>query len=180
MNYKVFFIIVGMIFFSLVNLPLVSALNVVTYIPERYLEVYPGERLYFEVEVRYPENPTRVDLRLNYIIEKDGNVIAESETLKAIETQASFMDFLIIPEDANTSLHNLKIEVIDYGDMKEEFSTNFKLSEKGFDDVVIYFLVTMAIFGLLSILIMVDIFRRRRNKIKNFERDLVQKGRNQK
>ena len=117
---KLCLILIGMFLLNFISLSSVSAISIITHIPEKYQEVYPGERLYFEIEVKYPENPTRVDLRLNYIIEKDGQTVAQSKALKAVETQASFMDFLILPEDAEVSLHDLRIEVRDYGDLDEE------------------------------------------------------------
>ncbi len=148
-----------LLFISLSNL---SALSVVTHVPEKYHVVYPGERIYFQVEVKYPENPTRVDLKLNYIAEKDGNVIAQSKVLKAIETQASFMDFLIIPEDAEESLHIIKIEIRDYGDLSEEVETSFKVQKKGLDRIAKYFFITIGGMVILGILIMINIFRRRK------------------
>lgn len=162
MKNKFCFIIFGIILFNLLSLSSVSAISIVTHIPEKYQEVYPGERLYFEIEVKYPENPTRVDLRLNYIIEKEGETIAQSKALKAVETQASFMDYLSIPEDADVSLHDLRIEVRDYGDLDEEVATSFKLSKKGLDRIAIYFFIVVGILGILGILIMIDIFRRRK------------------
>ena len=159
---KLCLILIGMFLLNFISLSSVSAISIITHIPEKYQEVYPGERLYFEIEVKYPENPTRVDLRLNYIIEKDGQTVAQSKALKAVETQASFMDFLILPEDAEVSLHDLRIEVRDYGDLDEEVATSFKLSKKGLDRIAIYFFIVVGIFGILGILIMIDIFRRRK------------------
>ncbi|MCK4997089.1 hypothetical protein KAS08_02190 [Candidatus Pacearchaeota archaeon] len=159
---KAFIFILGIIFFSLVNLSSVYAISITANIPEKYQEVYPGERLYFEIAVKYPENPTRVDLRLNYIIEKDGEVVTRSKALKAVETQASFLDYIIIPEGSPSSFHDLKIEVRDYGDLEEDVSTGFKLAEKGLDRIAKYFFITIGGMVFLGILVMVDIFRRKK------------------
>ena len=87
---KICLIFIGFVLF--VNL--VSALSVVVHVPEKYVSVVAGERFYFEVEVKYPENPSRKDLSLEYkILTRDGDVIAQSKVLKAIETQASFFVF---------------------------------------------------------------------------------------
>ena len=146
----------------LLGLSSVSAISITANIPEKYQEVYPGDRLYFEIAVKYPENPTRVDLRLNYIIEKDGEVVTRAKALKAVETQASFLDYIIIPEGSPTSFHDLKIEVRDYGDLEEEVSTGFKLAERGLDRIAKYFFIIVGGMTFLGILIMIDIFRRKK------------------
>ena len=104
---------------SLFSLTSVSALSIVVHVPEKYTDVIAGERFYFEIEVKYPENPSRKDLRLNYEIMKDGEVIAQSKVLKAVETQASFMDFIVIPESAEKGMHIIKVKIADYEDLNE-------------------------------------------------------------
>ena len=152
----------GIILFGLINLSSVYAISITTNIPEKYQEVHPGERLYFEIAVKYPENPTRVDLKLNYIIEKDEKIVTRAKAIKAVETQASFLDYIIIPEGSETSFHDLKIEVRDYGDLEETVSTGFKLTEKGLDKIAKYFFITIGGMMFLGILIMIDIFRRKK------------------
>jgi len=93
-------IIMALLVPSFINLTSVSALSLVVHVPEKYTDVHAGERVYFEIEVKYPENPTRKDLRLNYDILKDNAIISQAQVLKAIETQASFIDFIVIPEGA--------------------------------------------------------------------------------
>ena len=94
---KLLLIMLGIILFSFISMASVSALSIVVHVPEKYTDVVAGERFYFEIEIKYPENPSRKDLRLNYEIMKDNEVIAQAKVLKAIETQASFMDFIVIP-----------------------------------------------------------------------------------
>lgn len=157
-NIKIFFLLMVMLFYMCD----VFAISIVSRILERYQGVYPEERVYFQVEVKYPESPTMADLRFNYIVEKNGNVAAESKVLKAFETQVSFMDFLILPQDSEVNLHDSRIEVRDYGDLSEEVSTSFKFSKKGFDRIAIYFFTIAGMLGILEILIMIDILRRRK------------------
>ncbi len=42
-----------------------SALSIATYISDQSSEVLSGDRLYFQVEVKYPENQDRIDLRVD-------------------------------------------------------------------------------------------------------------------
>ncbi len=108
----------------------VSALNIAVYVPEKYTDVEAGERFYFEIEIKYPENPRRKDLRLEYQILKDDEVIAQSQVLKAVETQASFVDFIVIPESAETGLHLINIKVSDYENLSEEVSASLQVIKK--------------------------------------------------
>src|SRR3989339_157453 len=94
---KYLLLILFLLIINFSNFISVSALSVAVHVPEKYTDVVAGERFYFEIEVKYPENPKRKDLKLNYeIIDSDGKLIAQSKVLKAVETQASFIDFFII------------------------------------------------------------------------------------
>lgn len=130
-----------LIFFSLRVIP-VHALSIGIHIPERYTDVKAGERVYFEIDVKYPENPIRKDLRLQYKITKDGKTIAQSKVLKAIETQASFIDFIVIPESADNGLHTIQAEISDYADLEKEVSATFHVTSKG-SELMIYFFILL-------------------------------------
>ena len=116
-------ILIGVLFFGFIGF--VSSLSVVVHVPEKYTEVSAGERFYFEVDVKYPENPGRKDLRLEYSIIYDGEVVLQSKVLKAVETQVSFLDFLVIPEGFESGFYTLKIDVLDYEELNEEVGASF-------------------------------------------------------
>lgn len=140
------------LFFSVVS---TYALSIAVHVPEKYTDVRPGERFYFEIEVKYPENPQRKDLRLNYEILKDGEIIAQAKFLKAIETQASFMDFIVIPESAKKGLHLINIKISDYEDLAEEVSASFHVLSKT-HQVKIYFLVLLGAIILVGGLVVFE------------------------
>jgi len=117
------FILIGIFVFSFVGF--VSSLSVDVHVPEKYTEVPAGERFYFEMSLKYPENPVRKDLRLEYNIIHDGEVVLQSKDLKAVETQASFLDFLVIPEGFEPGLYLLRVSVLDYEDLNEEIEASF-------------------------------------------------------
>ena len=107
---KYILIILLILTLNFLSLASVSALSIVVHVPEKYTDVQAGERFYFEIGIEYPENPSRKDLRLNYeILTQEGEVIAQSKILKAIETQASFIDYILIPESAETCRCNIII-----------------------------------------------------------------------
>lgn len=147
----------------------VEAISINLHIPEKYTNVKPGERLYFEVEIRYPENPSRKDLRLEYQIFENDKVIAESKVLKAIETQASFMDYIVIPEVAKGGLHKINLHLSDYEDMTQDIYATFDVAGQ-LDQIKICF---FALIGLIVLLGVIVFFQSRKmikllnSKIKN-------------
>jgi len=56
---KIFFIF--LILMPFLSLNMANAMNADVYIPEKYSEVKAGERLYFELSIKYPENNRRKD-----------------------------------------------------------------------------------------------------------------------
>jgi hypothetical protein len=147
-----------------INAPYVKALSVSTNISEKYAEIQSGERLYFEINIKYPENPQRKDLRLNYEVIKDGEIIAQSQVLKAVETQAQFLDFIVIPESSTTGLYNLKIKISDYENLTEEVATSFKVVAGVDKELKIYFFILLGVAGLVAILAIINIIVFRRKK----------------
>jgi len=154
---KICLIMLGIILFNFISLASVSALSIVVHVPEKYTDVVAGERFYFEIEVKYPENPSRKDLRLNYEILKGGEVIAQSKVLKAIETQASFMDFIVIPESADTGIHIIKVEISDYDGLSEEVEASFQVISAGGGQIKTYFFILLGVVILVGILVVINI-----------------------
>jgi hypothetical protein len=125
----------------------VTALSADVHVPEKYTNVAAGDRFYFELEIKYPENPSRKDLRLEYDIEKNGEIIAQSKLLKAIETQASFMDYVVIPTSAESGMYTINVKITDYADLSEEASASFIVTAKN-DYLLYYFLALfLAVVG---------------------------------
>lgn len=155
---KNFFVICSVAIFLLCPTSIVLALSVQVHIPEKYTDVKAGERLYFELEIRYPENPTRKDLRLEYEIVKDDEVIAKSKFLKAVETQASFMDYVVIPESAKEGLHEIRVQVKDYEKLSEEVSASFRVINKD-NELKIYFYIIIGLIIVLGIVISWEIHK---------------------
>lgn len=150
---SIILVCVGVLF----KVPEVKALSISTNISEKYTEIQAGERLYFEIDIKYPENPKRKDLRLNYVVTKDNEIIAQSQVLKAIETQAQFLDFIVVPESSKTGLYNLKVEITDYENLSQEVSTSFNVVAGKDQEFKTYFFVLLGIISLVVILTITDI-----------------------
>ena len=161
---KISIFVVSIILFFSFTVKIVQALSINTHIPEKYTDVFPGERLYFEVEIKYPENPVRKDLRLNYEIIENGEVIAKAKFLKAIETQASFMDYIVIPEIAQPGMYEINVKISDYEELNEEVSSSFQVIKERGDQLRLYFFIILGVILLVGGLVVFDIVSARMKK----------------
>lgn len=158
---KFYLILAGVILFNFINVVSVSALSVAVHIPEN-TDVQAGGRFYFEIDVKYPENPQRKDLRLEYkILTFDGELIAQAKVLKAVETQISFMDFVTIPESAKKGFYIINVEIRDYEDLSEEVEASFQVTNKG-EQIKIYFFVLLGMIILIGLLVIIVLFRKKK------------------
>jgi hypothetical protein len=158
------FLVSALIFWPQAN---VSALSAVVHVPEKYTDVVAGERFYFELEIRYPENLTRKDLRLEYNITKNGELISQSKILKAIETQASFMDYVVIPQNAEQGLYQIEVKISDYADLKEEVSASFKVTAGILNEIRIYFFIIIGVMVFVAMLVALNVYFIQRKKNEN-------------
>jgi|GEM_PF-1185365 len=146
------------IFFFFISFHEAQALIISVNVPEKYTEVKAGERLYFEVEIRYPENPSRKDLRLVYKVLEGEEIITESKFLKAVETQASFVDYMVIPESAGSGLHRIVVEITDYEELNQEVYASFNVVAQK-DEMKIYFILIMSAIVFVGLVITLQIRR---------------------
>lgn len=136
-----------------------KALSAGVHVPEKYTEVLAGERFYFEMEIKYPENPSRKDLRLEYDITKNGEIIAQSKFIKAVETQASFMDYIVIPESAEKGLYSIEVKVTDYdGNVNADTSASFNVTAKG-SEIKYYFFILLGVIVIFGVFVAIEIRR---------------------
>lgn len=141
----------------------VRALGIIVHVPEKYTDVVAGERFYFEIEVKYPENPYRKDLRITYEIKKGNEIIAQSKVLKAVETQASFMDFIVIPESAKGGMHVINVKIADYEGLDEEVSASFQVVGGKSAEIKRYFLIILGAVGVVGFLVLAQLMTRKRS-----------------
>jgi hypothetical protein len=135
----------------------VSAMTATINIPEKYSEVVAGDAVYFETTVLWPENDMRKDLRLEYSVRnKGGEEVAYLKVLKAIETQASFMDFISIPESLEPGIYRIYLNMTDYSYLNQEVVASFKIVSK--TNFNTYLPIILGFFGLIAILVLVELF----------------------
>ncbi len=136
-----------------------SAMSAEISIPANHLEVQAGDEVFFETEVKWPENTERKDLRLEYSIrDADGEEIAYMKVLKAIETQASFMDQITIPESTKGGTYKIFLTLTDYKDMEQEIAASFKVVGNSLDSYKFYLMIILGVIGLIALFIVIELF----------------------
>lgn len=135
-----------------------SAMSITIGIPAKYSEVKAGEDVYFETEVKWPENTGRKDLRIEYSVkDKEGNEVAYLKVLKAIETQASFMDSISIPESIAPGMYKIIADFNDYKDLNQEVAASFNVAKSG-NNVLNFLFVILGALGVIVLLMIVELF----------------------
>jgi len=137
------------------------ALSAVIDIAEKYSTVEAGEKIYFLVAIKYPENTRRKDLRIIYEINKDGKLVTSAKFLKAIETQASFMDSITIPELSPAGIHTVDVQIMDYDSLSEEVSKGFTVITSRSEKHTQYFYLTIISIILMNGALLIILLRRR-------------------
>lgn len=147
------------LFLGVIALPsLASAMTVTVSVPEKYSEVKAGEKVYFETEVKWPENVGRKDLRVEYSVkDKDGQEVAYLKVLKAIETQASFMDSVSIPESIAPGMYKISATISDYQNLNQDVAASFNVA-KGGNNIQTYLFIIIGITSLIAIIVTIEMF----------------------
>lgn len=136
----------------------ISAMTITIGIPEKYTEVKAGEKIYFETDVKWPENVGRKDLRIEYSAKDSvGNEVAYLKVLKAVETQVSFMDSMQIPENIEPGMYKIFMRISDYQDLNKEVASSFTVKSNG-DSTQIYLFVIIGLLTVVIIFLVIETF----------------------
>jgi len=159
MKTKYFLTACVLLFLAMAILPgSVSAMSISVGIPEKYSEIKAGEKVYFETEVKWPENAGRKDLRIEYSVKnKASGEVAYLKVLKAIETQASFMDAISIPESVPPGTYKISAKFSDYGSLSEEVAASFRVS-KNTNSIQNYLIAIIGILGVIAVFVVTELF----------------------
>lgn len=144
----------------------VFSISLTVNVPEKYSEISAGEKFYFELDIKYPENVGRKDLRIEYrVVDQEGNLVAQSKVLKAVETQASFIDSISTPKSLSNGVYILNVRILDYQDLNEEISTSFHVVTLESDKILTYFYILLIVILFVALLVLYDLFfgKKKRN-----------------
>ena len=134
------------------------AISATINIPKEYSQIKAGGDVYFETDIKWPENNGRKDLRIEYsVLDKDGNEVAYAKVLKAVETQASFMDFISIPESVQAGMYKINAKLSDYQNLNQEITTSFYVVDN-LDPIIKYAIIFFGIIGLIGFVVVVELF----------------------
>lgn len=137
--------------------PHANAFSLTTRIGDQSTELKAGDRLYFDVEIKWPENDRRQDLRVEYQIVDQGQVIASEKVLRAVETQASFLDYLVVPANAPTGMKELRVILETYDkSLSQSISATFTVA-KSDNKMLVYFIVLASAIALVVLLVIFQI-----------------------
>jgi len=154
MNNKLVFII-----FLILFVRSVSALDLSIDILEKYHNVRAGEAIYFEVEIQEPERIGRHDVSLEYKIKQANKVLISAKELKAIETQASFIISLKIPDYTKSGAYFLSVTI----DETQIAEASFNVRGAEEDRIQYYFLIIFTSMVVVGILVWFEIHRIRQS-----------------
>ncbi|MDD4382959.1 MAG: hypothetical protein PHD49_02360 [Candidatus Shapirobacteria bacterium] len=106
----------------------VMAMNITIGVSDKYSEVNAGEKIYFETEIKWPENVDRKDLKMEYFItDNNGKEIAYLKVLKAVTTQAIFSDSILIPEGTPKGMYKISLKINDYKELNQDAVVSFNV-----------------------------------------------------
>jgi len=100
---------------------------------------------------------------LNYEISKDEEILSKSKVLKTVETQASFIDFIVIPQAAKSGSYQIKARISDNGDLDEEVEASFQIVHRA-GQLRSYFFILLGVLVLVGILVVISIVLHLREK----------------
>ena len=88
-----------------------SGLELSVEVPGKYQDVNPGETLQFQITIKNLEKSGRHDIQLDYYIKKNEVVLANRREIKAIETQASILSSIEVPEGLLPGRYDIVVEI---------------------------------------------------------------------
>jgi len=162
---KICLIIIGIILLHFISLASVLALNIDVNVPKKSMDVISGERFYFEITIKASENTERKDLVLDYTITTlEGILIAQHTALNVIETQASFVEFIVIPKSADSGSYILMVTVKDSEGLTKETRADFRVTKTNQIRTYMFILLGVIVAGVLIFGLILWLIRRKKKK----------------
>lgn len=125
-----------------------SALEISVQVLDKYKTAAPGDRVQFQVTLKSIETPNRHDISLTYQLLDGSKVLTQSRELKAIETQASFISSIEIPEIDNGA-YTVRVLVNDDAFAEDQITVDKTNSLKNIYYYLIIFMVVILFVGLM-------------------------------
>lgn len=119
-------------------------------LPNTYHNANPGEDIWFTIKLLSLANTDRIDVTLNYaLVDANGNVLVTQSKTVAVETQASFVEDIRVPDTAKAGKYNIGVTLNStIGDATSKTSINVVSSRTGYQ---IYYIAGAIILLVLLI-----------------------------
>jgi uncharacterized membrane protein len=144
-----------LLFLALMSIIILSAnadaLEISTTILDKYHDLSPGEDVQFQMYIKSIESAGRMDIRLDYQIIHGEEVIASARELKAVETQASFIARIRVPEETPSGTYILRVTINDGESSTDTFSV--KKQRDALDNIKYYILLLCVVVLAVGIVI---------------------------
>ena len=88
-----------------------KGLEVSVIVPEKYQRVQAGEMLQFQISLKNILASGRHDVQLDYYVKKNEIIVAHRRELKAVETQASFLSSIKVPEETLPGIYTVEVQI---------------------------------------------------------------------
>jgi hypothetical protein len=133
--------------------------NIEIELPDTYKTISPGGEVWFTINLLNLDNLHRLDVSLNYdITSTNGTSITHNSKTVAIETQASFVASLKMPENAPPGDYSLNLVVnSSLGESKAKAA--LKVANPDVQSVPYYNWVLAGVLGLVLVIFLIAKFR---------------------
>jgi len=142
-----------------------SSFNIQITIPNDYKIMHPGEELMASIKLVNLGSSGREDVFLDYwITGPEQNVILQRKETVAVETQANFIRFFDIPEDAGLGKYCLHFKVTDFNGKESTAEHSFEVAQTHIDRQVSYWFA-----GILAFILLIYIISKSRPMLKRLQ-----------
>lgn len=150
-------------FFLLLSAVLISAtdnFNIEVSLPDSYKSVSAGQEIWFTTKVINLGSQGRMDITLTYdVIDSNNNKVSSKSQTLAVETQASFVESILLPDNLSPGKYTLKVTLSPVGSSSgAQSQTSFDVIAKKIDtqtrkNIYIFFAILSGIALFIYIII---------------------------
>jgi len=124
-------------------------------VPEKYQKVQAGEMLQFQVSLKNIQKAGRHDIQLDYYIKKNDMLLNYRRELKAVETQASFLGSIKVPEETLPGIYEIEVEINE----EESALATFYVKSSEFGQIKMYLIILILAIVVVGGLIIFELHR---------------------
>jgi len=132
-----------------------EGLEISVFVPEKYQYVQAGEMLQFQTSIKNIARSGRHDIQLDYYIKKNDIVITHRRELKAVETQASFLSSIKIPEETLPGIYEIDVMINE----EESAVATFYVKSSDVGQIKTYLIILIVAILVVGILIFWELHR---------------------